>query len=121
MRSKQLGDLVTTCRRTYIYDFTARLFCNKFQKGWDVKNVALARKQHEISILKAQLEAARPSKRRKVQMDPKTLFVDIQDVGRTYEQVAGNSSIPEESLVSNNNSNTTDILNVNELGSEIDE
>lgn len=54
-------------------------------------------------------------------MDPKTLFVDIQDVRRIQEQVAGNSNIPEESLASNNNSNTTDISNVNELGSEIDE
>lgn len=52
VRSKQLGDLVTTCRRKYVYDSTVRLFCNKFQKGWDVKNAAFARKQHEINILK---------------------------------------------------------------------
>ncbi len=52
----------------------------KVEKAFDQKDVKLAQLQQENKALKAQLEAAQPSKRKRVKTDPNILFASIEQV-----------------------------------------
>ncbi|KAK4222708.1 hypothetical protein QBC38DRAFT_518634 [Podospora fimiseda] len=61
---------------------TRRLLFRKVEKAFDEKDFELARLQQENESLKARLEAARPSKRRKVVTDPNSQFASIEQIHR---------------------------------------
>jgi hypothetical protein len=62
-------------------DSTQRLLFKKVNKGFDEKAAQLAQAQIRIQQLEAQVEAIRPTKRRKVVMSPK--FVNIEAIAKT--------------------------------------
>ena len=90
----QLTDLATHDRHLS----TRRLLFRKVEKAFDQKNSELAQLQQENEALKSQLEAARPSKRKKVVIDPNDMFASIEqihqaqiDVGRIEDSTAEES------------------------------
>jgi len=90
----QLTDLATHNRHLS----TRRLLFRKVEKAFDQKNSELAQLRQENEALKSQLEAARPSKRKKVVMDPNDVFASIEqihqaqiDAGRIEDSTAEES------------------------------
>jgi 4-hydroxybenzoate polyprenyltransferase len=82
---------------------TKRLLFRKITKGFDEKDSLLAKAQLQIQALEAQLEAARPKRRRKVETSPNSRFADIKAIQRAEEEVAvaeSNKDDEEESEVS---------------------
>ena len=85
---------------------TRRLLFRKVEKAFDQKDSELALLRQENEALKTQLEVARPSKRKKVVMDPNSVFASIEqihqaqiDAGRIKDPVAeesGSESVESE-------------------------
>ena len=63
-----------------------RLLFTKVEKAFDEKDFELAKAQRENVALRAQLEAIRPSKRKKVVPDPNSKFVNIEQIHRAQIQ-----------------------------------
>lgn len=77
---------------------TRRLLFRKVEKAFDQKDFELAQLRQENEALKSQLEAARPSKRKKVVMDPNDVFASIEQIHQA--QIAAGrieGSVAEES------------------------
>jgi 4-hydroxybenzoate polyprenyltransferase len=77
---------------------TRKLLFQKVEKAFDQKDFELAHLRQENEALKIQLEVARPSKRKKVVVDPNNLFASIEqihqaqiDAGRIEGSVAEES------------------------------
>jgi hypothetical protein len=76
---------------------TQRLVFSKVEKAFDQTNFALAQSQRENEALRAQLEAIRPSKRKKVVPDPNSKFVNIEQIHRAQIQAGRiNATVSEE-------------------------
>ena len=75
---------------------TKRLLFRKITKGFDEKDSLLAKAQLQIQALEAQLEAARPKRRRKVETSPNSRFADIKAIQRAQEEVAVAESYKED-------------------------
>ena len=58
-------------------DFTKRLLFRKIIKGFEEQESVLANHELRIKSLEAQLEKARPKKRRRVRTSPNSKFVNI--------------------------------------------
>jgi hypothetical protein len=70
----------------------------KVEKAFDQKDFKLAHLRQENEALKIQLEVARPSKRKKVVVDPNNLFASIEQIHQAQidaGQIEG--SVAEES------------------------
>jgi hypothetical protein len=72
------------------------LLFRKITKGFDEKDSLLAKAQLQIQALEAQLEAARPKRRRKVETSPNSRFADIKAIQRAQEEVAVAESYKED-------------------------
>ncbi|KAK4232970.1 hypothetical protein C8A03DRAFT_19857, partial [Achaetomium macrosporum] len=77
---------------------TRRLLFRKVEKAFDQKDFELARLKQENEALKAQFEAARPSRRKKVVLDPNSQFASIEQIhqvqieaGRIEDSIAQES------------------------------
>ncbi|RYP02834.1 hypothetical protein DL765_010673 [Monosporascus sp. GIB2] len=64
---------------------TARLLFRKLAKALDQRVLEISSAEYQVEVLQAQLEKARPSKRRNVVPDPNQAFVDIVAVGKVQE------------------------------------
>ena len=64
-----------------------RLVSKKVEKAFDDKDFKLAHLQQEVEALKVQLEAARPSRRKRVVPDPNKKFASIEQVHRAQIEV----------------------------------
>jgi len=89
-----LNDLVLQNRHPCV----RRLQARKVEKAFDERDFKLAQALQEIEALKAQLEAAQPSKRKRVVTDPNERFATIQlihqaqiEAGRIKEPAAEES------------------------------
>ena len=77
---------------------TRRLLFKKVEKAFDQKDFKLAQLQQENEALKAQLEVARPSKKKKVVVDPNSLFASIEQIHQAQIDAGRiEGSIAEES------------------------
>jgi len=74
---------------------TSRLLKRKITKGFDEKDYQLAVLAEENRSLRAQLEAMKPKKRKRVDLTPNTKFADIEAIRRA--QIAARAI--EESLI----------------------
>lgn len=61
---------------------TQRLLFRKVEKAWDEKDFELALLKQKVEALEAQVEALKPSRRRRVRPDPNELFVGIEQIHR---------------------------------------
>lgn len=87
---------------------TKRLLFRKITKGFDEKDSLLAKAQLQIQALEAQLEAARPKRRRKVETSPNSRFADIKAIQHAQEKAdvaENNKEDGEEPEVSENEEN----------------
>ena len=66
---------------------TQRQLFRKVRKAFDRKDVQVAVLERQVEALQAQLEAARPRKRRKVDLSPNSRFATIEDIQRTQMAV----------------------------------
>ncbi|EJT68104.1 hypothetical protein GGTG_14317 [Gaeumannomyces tritici R3-111a-1] len=64
---------------------TKRLFLRKIRKGFALKDLEIADYQRKISSLEAQLEAARPRKRKSLHPDPNETFLSGRQIYRQRE------------------------------------
>ncbi|KAK8120394.1 transposase [Apiospora kogelbergensis] len=62
---------------------TQRQLFRKVRKAFDEKDVQVAALERQVEALQAQLETARPRKRRKVDLSPNSRFATIEDIQRT--------------------------------------
>jgi hypothetical protein len=65
---------------------TKRLLFRKVTKEFDKKGSLLAKAQLNIQAPEAQLEAARPKRRRKVETRPNSKFAEIKAIQRAQEK-----------------------------------
>ncbi|TLS20308.1 uncharacterized protein PpBr36_11424 [Pyricularia pennisetigena] len=100
VRSYELARQLSTIRSQSRVSPTRRSYHLKLIRAWEQKEFDSVRKDCQIAILEAKLEAARPVRRRKVQMDPNEAFVDIRDVELTnlinQEMPLTSEELPEE-------------------------
>lgn len=66
---------------------TQRQLFRKVRKAFDEKDVQVAVLERQVEALQAQLETARPRKRRKVDLSPNSRFATIEDIQRTQMAV----------------------------------
>ncbi|KAK8012204.1 hypothetical protein PG989_000464, partial [Apiospora arundinis] len=66
---------------------TQRQLFRKVRKAFDEKDVQVAVLERQVEALQAQLKAARPRKRRKVDLSPNSRFATIEDIQRTQMAV----------------------------------
>jgi 4-hydroxybenzoate polyprenyltransferase len=66
---------------------TQRLLFQKVRKAFDEKDAQLATAQKKIESLEAQVEAARPRKRKKVETSPNSKFANIEAIHRAQLEV----------------------------------
>ena len=76
---------------------TQRQLFRKITKGFDEKDSLLTDARLRIQALEAQLEAAKPKKRRKVQISPNSKFADIEAIQAARNTIAGIEANPEDS------------------------
>jgi hypothetical protein len=85
---------------------TERLLVRKIIKGWEGQESIIADQSFQIQSLQAQLEKARPIKRRKVKTSPNSKFADIQAIYQAQKEV-NQSQTQEEGLEEANLSDST--------------
>ena len=66
---------------------TTRILFRKVEKAMDQQAFELARLQQENRALRAQLEAVKKTKRKKVVVDPNTVFASIEQIHRAQVEV----------------------------------
>ncbi|KAL2133138.1 hypothetical protein VTI74DRAFT_2833 [Chaetomium olivicolor] len=67
---------------------TKRLLIRKVEKAFDEKNFEVARLRQENEALKAQIEALKSSKRKRVRVDPNPQFTTIQQIHRAQMEAS---------------------------------
>ncbi|KAL8329939.1 hypothetical protein RB597_005300 [Gaeumannomyces tritici] len=91
--ASQMEDFTSTIQATP----TKRLFLRKIRKGFALKDLEMADYQRKISSLEAQLEAARPRKRKSLHPDPNETFLSGRQIYRQREGLEEVESISSES------------------------
>lgn len=76
---------------------TCRQLFKKITKGFDEKDILLAKAELKIQALEARLEASRPKKRRKVKTSPNSKFADIEAIYKAQKEAIGVQTEMEES------------------------
>ena len=73
-----------------------RLALWKVQKSWDANSFDQTHLQQCFEAQGVQLELARPSKKKKVVLDPNSLFVDIEQIHRAQIEAGRAEESPDE-------------------------
>ena len=79
---KGARDILRQLRTTFKVNRTARLLFSKVEKAFNFKDYTIASQAKEIAELRARLEEAKPKRRKKVHLNPNTIFAGIKDIVR---------------------------------------
>ncbi|KAL8318152.1 hypothetical protein RB597_001529 [Gaeumannomyces tritici] len=96
-KSRELASQMEDFTSTIQAPPTKRLFLRKIRKGFTLKDLEIADYQRKISSLEAQLEAARPRKRKSLHPDPNETFLSGRQIYRQREGLEEAESISSES------------------------
>jgi len=96
-KAQELRDQLTLFRRLEEGQSTQRLLFRKVEKAFDEKDIQLAIANQKVRSLEAQLEAARPKKRRKVKTSPNSKFANIEAIRRAQIEAGEVENEPDES------------------------
>jgi len=91
---------------------TDRLFLRKVEKAMDKKDFELAMAKRRIESLEAELERVRATKRRKVEVDLNTQFVNIKTI-RALQRAAGRKLVEDSD--SEEEGDSSDVLSCIEV------
>ena len=83
---------------------TQRILFRKITKGFEEHESILASQEVQIQSLKAQLEAARPRKRKRVRTSPNSKFADIRAIRRAQNEAIRSTEATIEAEASDSSS-----------------
>jgi hypothetical protein len=87
-----------------------RLLFRKIVKGFEEQESVLASQELKIQSLEAQLEKARPKKRRKVRTSPNSKFADIEAIRRAQREANGEETEEEASDIASLSDSIADCI-----------
>ena len=87
-----------------------RLLFRKIVKGFEEQESVLASQELKIQSLEAQLEKARPRKRRKVRTSPNSKFADIEAIRRAQREADGEETEEQASDIASLSDSTADCI-----------
>ena len=96
-------------------NFTKRLLFRKIIKGFEEQESILANHELRIKSLEAQLEKARPKKRRRVRISPNSKFVNIQAIQEAQKEANEPKNQQGDSEEANLSDSTIDCIEVEGL------
>lgn len=106
----QMRTQVATFAHNFRLGRTARLLFQKLTKAYNEKDIALVTSEQKSMRLQAELEVARPLRRKKVLPDPNEAFVRIGDIRRAQQEDGDLPMNPEESPAPNDSDHISDCI-----------
>ncbi|KAL8299266.1 hypothetical protein RB593_009249 [Gaeumannomyces tritici] len=106
----QMRTQVATFAHNFRLGRTARLLFQKLTKAYNEKDIALVTCEQKTRRLEAELEVARPLKRKKVLPDLNEAFVRIGDIRRAQQEDGDLPSDPPESPASDDSDDISDCI-----------
>jgi 4-hydroxybenzoate polyprenyltransferase len=91
---------------------TQRLLFRKIRKGFEEQESVLVDYELKIQSLEAELEKARPKKRRKVRTSPNSKFVNIEQIRKAQIEAEGAEIIDDDEEEANKSDSTLDCIEI---------